>query len=64
MQIDVAIDQLKVLLAFLKSYRENGFVTTSISVKEIATQIIIELVFHGKGIIRRKNNLRKMILMR
>ncbi|KAK3198370.1 hypothetical protein Dsin_021785 [Dipteronia sinensis] len=35
-QIDIAIDQLKGLLAFLKKYRGNGFATALISNKEIS----------------------------
>lgn len=45
MQIDIAINQLKALLAFLKSYNKNGFATSLILAKKIAIQINIEPVF-------------------
>jgi hypothetical protein len=54
MHIDVAIDQLKGLISYFKNYRENGFTSTMISSKEIATKMEIEHVFHEKRIIRRK----------
>ena len=45
MQIDIAINQLQALIAFLNSYRENGFATVLISAKEVAVQMNIEPVF-------------------
>ena len=45
MQIDVAIDQLKVFF-FFENYRENGFIPAMISAKEIANEIEIEPKFH------------------
>ena len=54
MHIDVAIDQLKGLLSFLKKYREDGFTFAMNSSKEIATKMEIEPIFREKCIIRRK----------
>jgi hypothetical protein len=54
MHIDVAIDQLKCLISYFKTYRENGFTSAMISSKEIATIMEIEHVFREKRIIRRK----------
>ncbi|KAK4585057.1 hypothetical protein RGQ29_022645 [Quercus rubra] len=54
MHIDVAIDQLKGLISFLKKYREDGFTFAMISSKEIAIKMEIEPIFHEKRIIRRK----------
>ena len=54
MHIDVAIDQLKGLISFLESYRENGFYSALISSKEIALEMEIELVFQEKRKIFRK----------
>ena len=52
MHIDVAIDQLKGLISFLKKYREDGFTFAMISSKEIAIKMEIEPIFHEKRIIR------------
>ena len=54
MDIVVATDQLKCLVSFLKKYRENGFTSSMISIKEIAEQMNIEPKFHEKRIIKRK----------
>ncbi|XP_075634220.1 uncharacterized protein LOC142606769 [Castanea sativa] len=54
MHIDVAIDQLKGLMSFLKKYREDGFTSAMNSFKEIATKMEIEPIFREKRIIRRK----------
>ena len=54
MHIDVAIDQLKGLISFLESYRENGFFSALISSKEIALEMEIEPVFREKRKIFRK----------
>ena len=54
MHIDVAIDQLKGFISYLKNYRETGFVSALISSKEIAIEMEIEFIFHEKQIIRRK----------
>ncbi|KAM4115680.1 hypothetical protein ACJW30_04G169000 [Castanea mollissima] len=54
MHIDVAIDQLKGLMSFLKKYREDGFTSAMNSSKEIATKMEIEPIFREKRIIRRK----------
>ena len=54
MHIDVAIDQLKGLISFLESYRENGFYSALISSKEIALEMEIEPVFQEKRKIFRK----------
>ncbi len=54
MHIDVAIDQLKSLLSYLKSYRENGFMNALNSSKEIANEMEIEPIFRKKRVIRRK----------
>ena len=53
MHIDVAIDQLKGLMSFLKNYREDGFTFAMNSSKEIATKMEIEPIFHEKCIICR-----------
>jgi hypothetical protein len=54
MHIDVAIDQLKGLISYFKTYRENGFASVMISSKEIATIMEIEHVFCEKRVSRRK----------
>ena len=55
MNIDVAIDQLKGLMSFLKKkYREDGFTSAMNSSKEIASKMEIEPIFREKRIIRRK----------
>ncbi|KAM3704566.1 hypothetical protein ACJW31_03G015100 [Castanea mollissima] len=48
MHIDVAIDQLKGLMSFLKKYREDGFTSAMNSSKEIATKMEIEPIFREK----------------
>ena len=54
MDIAIAIDQLKDLISFFKSYRETDFKSSMISSKEIIEQVNIEPKFRGKHIIRRK----------
>ena len=54
MHIDVAIDQLKGLISFLESYRENEFYSALISSKEIALEMEIKPVFREKRKIFRK----------
>ena len=54
MHIDVAIDQLKGLISYFKTYRETGFAYAMISSKEIATIMEIEHVFLEKRVSRRK----------
>ena len=48
MHIDVAIDQIKGLVSFFKTYREEGFTTAMISAKEIALEMNIEPEFRKK----------------
>jgi hypothetical protein len=64
MHIDVAIDQLKGLISYFKTYRENGFASAMISSKEIATIIEIEYIFHEKHVSRRKKQLMRMLMTR
>ncbi|KAK4710448.1 hypothetical protein R3W88_004961 [Solanum pinnatisectum] len=52
--IDVAIDQLRGLVSFFKTYREEGFTSAMISAKEIALEMNIEPVFRKKRVIYRK----------
>jgi hypothetical protein len=59
MHIDVAIDQLKSLISYFKTYRENGFASTMISSKEIATIMEIEPVFRERRVSRRKKQFEK-----
>ena len=54
MHIDVAIDQLKGLISYFKTYRENRFAYAMISSKEIATIVKIKHVFRGKHVSRGK----------
>ena len=54
MCIDIAIEQLKGGLSFFEKYRENGFTSTTISSKEIASQMDIEPKFYDKCIIHRR----------
>ena len=54
MHIDVAIDQLKGLLSYLKNYRENGFTSALNSTKEIAVEMGIEPIFPKRRVIHRK----------
>ncbi|KAK4720458.1 hypothetical protein R3W88_010691 [Solanum pinnatisectum] len=48
MYIDAAIDQLRGLVSFFKTYREEGFTSAMILAKEIALEMNIELVFRKK----------------
>ncbi|XP_022893954.1 uncharacterized protein LOC111408425 [Olea europaea var. sylvestris] len=52
--IDVAIDHLKGLISFFKSYRETGFESAVIDAKKIASELDIESIFREKRVIRRK----------
>jgi hypothetical protein len=54
MHIDIAINQLKYLISYFKTYRENGFAFAMISSKEIAIIREIKYVFREKRINRRK----------
>ena len=54
--IDVAINQLKGLITYLKNYRENEFVSTLNSTKEIANEMGIESIFHENRKIHRKKH--------
>ncbi|KAG5576503.1 hypothetical protein H5410_056637 [Solanum commersonii] len=48
LDFDVAIDQLRGLVSFFKTYREEGFTSTMISAKEIALEMNIEPIFRKK----------------
>ena len=52
--IDAAISHLKALISFFETYRETGFESDKIIVKEIAAQMKIEPTFCEKRIIYRK----------
>ena len=54
MHIDVALDQLKDLVSYFKSYRENGFTSAMISAKEIANEMGVKSQFRERRVIRRK----------
>jgi hypothetical protein len=54
MHIDVAIDHLKGLISFFKSYRETGFESAMVDAKEIASKLEIEPIFREKRVIHRK----------
>ena len=54
MQIDVAIENLKGLIAFLERYRDVGFMEAMVEAKEIASTMGIEPVFVEKRIVCRK----------
>ncbi|XP_022897762.1 uncharacterized protein LOC111411468 [Olea europaea var. sylvestris] len=54
--IDVAIDHLKGLISFFKSYRETRFESAVIDAKEIANELDIELIFREKRVICRKKH--------
>ena len=45
MHIDVAINQLKGFITYLKNYRENKFVYSLNSTKEITNEMGIEPIF-------------------
>uniref|UniRef100_K4CL02 Uncharacterized protein n=1 Tax=Solanum lycopersicum TaxID=4081 RepID=K4CL02_SOLLC len=64
MHIDVSIDQLRGLVSFLKTYREEGFTSAIIPAKKIALEMNIEPVFRKKHVIYRKNNLMRMLTMK
>jgi len=48
MCINMVIEQLKGLLSFFETYRENGFENAFIFVKEIAFEMDVEPKFHEK----------------
>ncbi|XP_022883895.1 zinc finger MYM-type protein 1-like [Olea europaea var. sylvestris] len=52
--IDIAIDHLKRLISFFKSYRESRFESIVIDVKETTSKLDIEPIFREKRVIRRK----------
>ena len=54
MHIDVIVDQLKGLIAFIEKYWETGFVEAMIEAKEVAARINVEPAFQEKWIIYRK----------
>ncbi|XP_022866979.1 uncharacterized protein LOC111386749 [Olea europaea var. sylvestris] len=54
MHIDVAIDHLKGLISFFKSYTESGFESAMVDTKEIASELEIEPIFPKKRVIHRK----------
>ena len=54
MQIDVAINQLKGLITYLKTYRENGFESAINSTIKIANEMNIEPTFRERHMIHRK----------
>ena len=54
MHIDVALDQLKCLVSYFESYRENGFTSAMISAKEIANEMGVKSQFRERCVIRRK----------
>ena len=56
MHIDVAINQLKTFIDFLKNYRETGFATAMNSAIEIAKELEIEPIFLEKRVIRREKH--------
>ena len=57
LDFDVTIDQLRGLVSFFKTYREEGFTSTMISAKEIALEMNIKHVFRKKRVIYRKKQL-------
>ncbi|CAO2814020.1 unnamed protein product [Amaranthus hypochondriacus] len=56
MMIDVAINSIKGLIAFFKTYRENGFSNALNTTKNLANEIGIECVFPKKRQVRRKRH--------
>ncbi|CAA2964840.1 Hypothetical predicted protein [Olea europaea subsp. europaea] len=54
MHIDVAIDHLKGIISFFKSYRESGFESAMVDVEEIASELEIKSIFREKWVIHRK----------
>jgi len=64
MCINMAIEQLKGLLSFFETYRENGFENAFISAKEIASEMDVEPKFHEKRTSGKKNNLMKILRMK
>jgi len=54
MCINMAIEQLKGLLSFFETYRENGFENVFISAKEIASEMDVEPKFREKRTSRKK----------
>jgi hypothetical protein len=64
MYIDVAIDQLEGLISYFKTYRENGFASTMISSKKIATIMEIEHFFVKNVYVTKRNNLMRTLMTR
>ena len=56
MQIDVAVQRLKVLISYFENYRNFGFSLAMDNAKKIATNMEIEPIFREKRLIHRKNN--------
>ena len=54
MQINVAIDQLRWLIAFLENYREDGLTNVMVETKEIASEMKIEPIFYEQRVQCRK----------
>ena len=54
MCINMTIEQLKGLLSFFETYRENGFENEFISAKEIASEMDVEPKFREKRTSRKK----------
>ena len=54
MQIDIAINQLKGLITYLKTYRENEFESAINSTIKIANEMNIEPTFRERHMIHRK----------
>ena len=52
--MNVALEQLKGLILLFEKYIEDGFENAIISIKEIATEMDVELKFREKYVIRRK----------
>jgi len=64
MCINMVIAQLKGLLSFFETHRENGFENAFISAKEIASKMDVEPKFREKRTRRKKNNLMKILRMK
>ena len=63
MHIEIAMYQLKGILAYFKNQRQNAFTCAMISAKEIANEMDVELNFREKHVIRKKrNNLVKLLI--
>jgi len=64
MCINMAIEQLKGLLSFSETYRENRFENAFISAKEILSEMNVEPKFSEKKNQSKKNNLMKILRMK